>query len=687
MKNILKMVGLCAISLLLGSQNICAKGSDKEAYNVQRGFEALKDGNYQLATEYLQKELDANPKNGFAHLWMGCIVADQGNLSMGMSHAEDALRYIPKNENDSRAAAFNLKSTCYAYLGDTARAIAELDNALKGAPKNTAILKSRGNLYLGSRQYAKAEADFNKIKDLEPGNVNAAYQLARVSLKQKKYDEAITRFNYAEKLCNRSYGVVPAYRAEAYLAKGELAEATDDLINAFLIDENDVAIKKMTELEGDAERILDTKLKIQMRIKPNDTRWPNLIAVVAQEKRDFAVAAEYYKKSIEIEPNANISMELARSLSELGNYAEAMNQWKMAHDLDSTIKGLQYLKCDILMESGDYDAAKVEIDKYVADNPNNPTAYHTRAWLRREVGDYQGALEDCNTVLTLNPKYSHAYLMRGFVYQKLNQPELAKADYEKLVKIDSAYSPSSSAQYGYYYLGQKEKAIAFSDSCIARAEKKSYVEEYNAACLYSIMNEKEKAIEHMRKALERGCRGFAHISRDEDLDNIRNTKEFNDLIAEYKKKLANETSATVVESVDGESTEVPFIRESGVCKVKCSINGLQLHFIFDTGASSVSISNVEATFMMKNGYLTENDVVGSQHFMDANGNVSVGTVINLKKVNFGGLELNNIRASVVQNQKAPLLLGQTVLTRLGKIEIDNQKRVLRITKTEKKAKK
>jgi predicted aspartyl protease len=65
--------------------------------------------------------------------------------------------------------------------------------------------------------------------------------------------------------------------------------------------------------------------------------------------------------------------------------------------------------------------------------------------------------------------------------------------------------------------------------------------------------------------------------------------------------------------------------------------------------------------------------------MDANGDVSVGTIINLKNVNFGGLDLNNVRASVVRNQKAPLLLGQSVLGRLGKIEIDNSKNVLKIT--------
>lgn len=80
---------------------------------------------------------------------------------------------------------------------------------------------------------------------------------------------------------------------------------------------------------------------------------------------------------------------------------------------------------------------------------------------------------------------------------------------------------------------------------------------------------------------------------------------------------------------------------------------------------------VEANFMLKNGYLKKEDFVGSQRFVDANGDISEGTVVNLRNVDFGGLHLNNVRASIVRNQKAPLLLGQTVLGRLGSIEIDN----------------
>lgn len=83
--------------------------------------------------------------------------------------------------------------------------------------------------------------------------------------------------------------------------------------------------------------------------------------------------------------------------------------------------------------------------------------------------------------------------------------------------------------------------------------------------------------------------------------------------------------------------------------------------------------------MLKNGYLSERDITGKQYYQTADGNISEGTTIILRKVNFAGLELTDVKASVVKSQKAPLLLGQSVLQRLGKIEIDNARSILKVT--------
>ena len=186
--------------------------------------------------------------------------------------------------------------------------------------------------------------------------------------------------------------------------------------------------------------------------------------------------------------------------------------------------------------------------------------------------------------------------------------------------------------------------------------------------------------------MEKGFRRFAHIKRDRDLNNIRELSSFKALIQEYELKHQEEVERVEEENVEyvEKVVEVPFTKDGTICKVKCKINNLPLHFIFDTGASDVSMSMVEATFMLKNDFLSPNDIIGRQNYLTADGEITEGTVVNLRNVDFGGLELNNIKASIVKNQKAPLLLGQSVLNRLGKIEIDNGKRVLKVTYKERK---
>jgi aspartyl protease family protein len=117
-------------------------------------------------------------------------------------------------------------------------------------------------------------------------------------------------------------------------------------------------------------------------------------------------------------------------------------------------------------------------------------------------------------------------------------------------------------------------------------------------------------------------------------------------------------------------SEIKMVKENGVYKIPIEINDTIMDFIFDTGASSICISETEAQFLMKKGTLSQADVVGESSFLDANGDVSSGMVIKLKSVKIGDRTLNDVEALIVPNDKAPLLLGQTALAQFGKISID-----------------
>ena len=111
-------------------------------------------------------------------------------------------------------------------------------------------------------------------------------------------------------------------------------------------------------------------------------------------------------------------------------------------------------------------------------------------------------------------------------------------------------------------------------------------------------------------------------------------------------------------------------KEGGVYLVPTKVNGIPMEFIVDTGASMVSISKTEAQFLYKNGLLVESDFIGTQNFVLANGQVEEGWVIRLKSVQIGNRVVYNVEATIDGNISAPLLLGQSVLERFGKVSMD-----------------
>lgn len=653
-----------------------------ESYNYQRGLEAMQDEKNDEAIDFFNKDLKENPKNGYSFSWIAHLRLLKEDYGRALTAADLALKYLPKKDDEYVIFAYTSRAITYLNLQDTLKAISDYTSAIKIDPDKENLYEQRAQIYYELGKYDLADADYRKLIKLKPGGVMGYMGIGRNANFQKRWDEAIKQFDYVVKLDN-NYSLAYSFRADSYMGLKRYNDAVDDIIKALSIDGDQKAYYLMQSIVNDAYPVLKTKLEIQCAKNPNDQVWPYYLAVVYESKGLIKKAIEYYKRSADIDSKAVIYERIASCYENIGEYDLSLKYLDKALLMDPKDIRAKATKADVLYESGRVDEAIKELDNIISDNPEWAYAYHRRGWFKENGGYIEGAIEDYTRAVTLNPEDAYSYFCRGKMYEKNGDVALAREDYMKAIELDNEHGVSSVAQFAYFHLGQKDKAIDFMNKIIDNTNG-SY---YDAACLYSIMGEKDKAIDYLRMAFSHGYRKFAHIAIDADLDNIRNLSEFKDMINEYKEKHQRELKEYEEDSDDKKAsieaviTEIPFNKEAGVCKVKCTINDLPLHFVFDTGASDVTLSMVEATFMLKNEYLTEKDIVGNQHYIDANGDISVGTVINLRKVNFGGLELKNVRASVVRNQKAPLLLGQSVLGRLGKIEIDNVKNVIKVTRT------
>lgn len=109
---------------------------------------------------------------------------------------------------------------------------------------------------------------------------------------------------------------------------------------------------------------------------------------------------------------------------------------------------------------------------------------------------------------------------------------------------------------------------------------------------------------------------------------------------------------------------------NGLYRIPCTVNGAKMKFIFDTGASNVCISLSMAEYLYDNGFLKDEDILGSGTSSIADGSIVDHIKINLRDIEIQGLHLYNIQAVVIGTQNAPLLMGQSAIQKLGTIQLN-----------------
>ena len=673
---ILSILVLCSSVIL--ADNI----KRPDSYNYSRGVEAINNNNAEEALDYLNKEINEHPDNGYAFAWIALVRNYNEEFGRALTAANVAVKKIPSKDKEYKAFAYGTRAQVYLNLKDTIQALKDYSQAINIVPDDDRFYNQRAQVYYEQGKYDLADKDYLKMISLKEGDVMGYMGIGRNANAQKRYEDAIKQFDYVVKL-EPNYSSAYSFRAESYIGLKKYNEAIDDVISALGIDRDRKAFYELQELADSAFEQTVAKLKVQKIKEPNEQSWDYDLGIVYERAAKYNKAIAYYKESLEKESNIITASRISSCYDDLGDYDKALEYCNQAIALDSVKANYLYEKANILDNAGRTQEAIKTMSDYIANTPDEPAGYYQRGWFKDYSGDIEGALEDYTMAITLQPNVAYAYLNRGVLYRLKGENAKAESDFKQVVRLDSIPEEAECSFYAYYYLGQKDKAIEILNTILDKDKKGNC---YDAACLYSVMGEKEKALSYLRQSLEDGYRRFAHIKRDRDLNNIRNTEEFKVLMKEYEEKHLQEIAA----DADGDDSayelkveEIPFTKEGGVCKVKCAINGLPLHFIFDTGATDVSISSVEATFMAKNDFLSSSDIIGKQNYQTADGNITEGTIINLKDVKLGSLHLNNIKVSVVRNQVAPLLLGQSVLSKSGKIEIDNTKKVLRITHKQK----
>lgn len=130
-------------------------------------------------------------------------------------------------------------------------------------------------------------------------------------------------------------------------------------------------------------------------------------------------------------------------------------------------------------------------------------------------------------------------------------------------------------------------------------------------------------------------------------------------------------------------TKIPFQQTSnGIMNVKVIINNnITRTFIFDTGASDVVLNMTTFNFLRENGSVSLSDIIGQTQVVIADGSIANAIIIRLSSISIGGFLINNVTSFVMPGDDVPLLLGQNIFSKFGKITIDYNNKVIELIHT------
>jgi tetratricopeptide (TPR) repeat protein len=337
-----------------------------------------------------------------AHLLLADIAFKQHDMLETVQQAEAALEVDPEN-----LRARMLRGSALRREGNLDQADAVLSSLSRQVPESMDVRLELAYVSLNRRNYAGAEAAFNKILTAKPTEWRAVAGLVDTDLAQNHPEKAFARL---EAELTRSHGS-PAVRylvASTALRSGkynlaienfrELANQTPNSIDAL------VQLANVYQLKGDVHNAIATLQKAAV-LQPKDPRPAALLPFLLEEENRSQEAKQIVRRALvqrqdDTDAMNNLAFLLAQtgdSLDEAIKLAQTAVSKAPNNPAYLDTLGYVYLKRD------QNDDALDIFSKLIHKYPNDPAcAYHTgMAWYQK--GDRARAKMLLSHALELRP--------------------------------------------------------------------------------------------------------------------------------------------------------------------------------------------------------------------------------------------------------------------------------------------
>lgn len=422
-----------------------------------RGVAAYERGEFDRAIANYTRAIEFNPHFAEAYSNRGSAYGYKGDQDLAIADYTAAIDINPQD-----ATGYYNRGNAYYHKGDLDQAIIDYDVAIGIDPQLTTAYGNRGNAYAGKGEYDWAISDYDAVLRINPQDAMAHHNRGNTYYHKGEYDLAIADYDVA-------IGINPQL-AGAYNSRG-VAYAHKR--------EYDLAIADYDAAIG---------------INPQYGNAYYNRGVTYAEQGDYVRAIADYNTAISINPeDADPYYSRGVAYAEQGEYDRAITDFDTAIELATDDRVLQWSR-DAGAQAIRLRDELNEYDQAIADNPDDPDAWHLRGlYYRDDREDYDRAIADFTQALSLTTAGAEILCDRARTHQLLGSTDLAMADYGEAIARRPDYAEA------YYELGiirtrrrQYQAAIADFDQAIAHRTGYALAYQRRGICYYRL-DERELA--------------------------------------------------------------------------------------------------------------------------------------------------------------------------------------------------
>jgi tetratricopeptide (TPR) repeat protein len=435
-QNILAQDALNFDALFQSGSLSLAKG---EAEKAVRDFEQLNStygqspqARYQLARSYLLYANSANPVKR-----KNLVEAAETNLSVAVqldphfapaivllaelkirkgnpAAAVDLLAPLTK-ERPQIAQAQYLLATAYLLQQKRDDAVAIYRQMAELFPKDPQPHLLAGSILLGQGKQQEARSALEKAVEISPDYLPATEKLVDMDIAAKQYAPALDR---VQKLIDKDPKLAQpwALRGKIYLVQRDFTHAEADLLKAIDLDPNlapgYLLLAQLYVATNKQEQAIE-KLKESVEKNKNAPALM-LLALLHQQRKDFAAARDDYEKLLTVAPNLPLALNNLAAL-----YSEHFGQLDKAYELANRAKEA---------------------------TSNEPHIADTLGWILFKKGDYGNALQLLQESSAKLPDVPEIQFHVGMAHYMMGEEGPARLALQKAVDANADFPGKDEAR-------------------------------------------------------------------------------------------------------------------------------------------------------------------------------------------------------------------------------------------------